>query len=535
MTMRSRRARDVPAAILCAALLPLATASSARAQEAVRFLVRGPAETIGREVYTVEPGPGPGQRTVVARTAAEFLRGGSMMLRQRLVLDLPGRPPRYEVEIETPSGAAIARASGASGNLLLEASEAGLDSVRSRSVPWTANASLIDPFFANHYQWLLDGLLAAGPRFSVADSVTIITPQSLEVRAVAVHELQGEVGSLEGRNVTLRCLRLDIPRQSTLVWFDSQTGRLCRVRLENQWLELVREGFRPSPSDTVLPVHAAVPLDRPAYPDSGRCGRVSLQWPPSTRAHAIAILHPDGGPPGAMPDSFPLMDLLGRALLVRDIAVLRIEPDASACGGASEIKRGWMNPALDALHALTSECGVDPGRIFLVGHGLGATAAAGVAARDTSGLAGVALLGAPARMPREWIADRLRACREGAGPASRSAAQTDLGWSPQDWAEMEAFDARSAVAGMVPPVLVVQGALDCETGGRRAASAFARALQSAERGDAQFEVLAGVDHAFRDPAPPDRGDALAPALARDVSLWIRSMVSFGATRPGPGR
>jgi pimeloyl-ACP methyl ester carboxylesterase len=517
--MRRRLDMNRVAHVALLALAAIAASSSGAAatlsDSGARFILRAPQQTIGREMYQTSTGPGPGERTVEAEAWAVFPRGGRYHLRQRLTFDVLGRLRGYEGAIDSPSGPIGASASVLAGKCSMSLVLA--DSTRSRTVDVPADAVLLDPFFANHYQWLLDRLFAAGTTAPLPDSLYVVTPQSLEARRAGLVEIQAEVGFFEGRAVTARRVELDLPKQRAQIWFDEKNGRLYRVRLVTQLMDIVREGFRPSSGDTALPARGLDPLRLPALDESGLCSGASLIRP-AGEARAVALLLPDGGPPEAPADSSSaVMDRLARSLAEAGIAAITINPPASRCTGTNAIVRGWVNPAVEIIHSLQAG-GVPPERVFIIGHGLGAVAAARLAVRDSLVLGGLVLLAPPAGPAGEWLRERASRC-SGKRPAS-----DDLGWAPGEWTDLEAFDLSTALSRSDLPVLVLSAQEDCETDARRAQSVFARALRSSSRAESESVLLPDLDHHLREVTRSSSTNELPRFLEQDLKFWIYAVL-----------
>lgn len=106
----------------------------------------------------------------------------------------------------------------------------------------------------------------------------------------------------------------------------------------------------------------------------------------------------------------PFRDLAW-ALASRGIAVLRYEKRTKAYAGHIDtadftVDQEVVEDALAAIATLRQQEGIEPGRIFVAGHSLGAMMAPAIARRDGQ-LAGVILLAAPARPLHEVLRDQL--------------------------------------------------------------------------------------------------------------------------------
>lgn len=158
-------------------------------------------------------------------------------------------------------------------------------------------------------------------------------------------------------------------------------------------------------------------------------------------------------------------------------------PDAAARAreAASLLVRGEYE-ALAAIDLLRKTPGVDPKRVFLLGHSLGAWAAPLIAAEDR-GLAGVILMAAPARPVEDLYLEQVRyllpmqmgdtrAAREKLAEAEKEAAavkriretgegpETALGAPRAYWLSLRGLDPLAAAARLDTPILLLHGGRD---------------------------------------------------------------------------
>lgn len=183
----------------------------------------------------------------------------------------------------------------------------------------------------------------------------------------------------------------------------------------------------------------------------------------------------------------PFRDL-AEGLASCGVAVLRYEKrtrqHASRLAAARTItlREEVIDDALAALELLRKTPGVDPKRVFLLGHSLGAWAAPLIAAEDKR-LAGVILMAAPARPIEELYVEQVRyllplqmgdteAAREKLAEAEKEAAavkriretgegpETALGAPRAYWLSLRGLDPLSAAARLDAPILLLHGGRD---------------------------------------------------------------------------
>lgn len=204
---------------------------------------------------------------------------------------------------------------------------------------------------------------------------------------------------------------------------------------------------------------------------------------------ALALVHGSG--PNDRDETVgaakPFRDL-AEGLASCGVAVLRYEKRTRqhaaklAQAGAITLREEVIDDALAALELLRKTPGVDPKRVFLLGHSLGAWAAPLIAAEDKR-LAGVILLAAPARPIEELYLEQVRyllplqmgdsqAAREKLAEAEREAAavrriretgkgpDTVLGAPRAYWLSLRGLDPLATAAKLDTPILVLHGGRD---------------------------------------------------------------------------
>ncbi|MCP1374370.1 alpha/beta fold hydrolase [Dyella lutea] len=243
----------------------------------------------------------------------------------------------------------------------------------------------------------------------------------------------------------------------------------------------------------------------------------------------------------------PLRDI-ALGLAEAGIATLRYDKRTHAygpqlAGQPITIDQEVTDDALAALHQLRTLPRVDPSRIFVVGHSLGALMAPRIARRDGH-LAGAVLLAAPERMNLELVIHQMRYIESLGGayaaagkqiPAAEAArdamAKADSGHPPKGlyfhapaayWLSLRDYDAIDTARALHVPLLVLQGLADYQVG-----PDFAR-WQQAFRGSHRVSLRGypGLSHLFMPagtpPSPADYGKAghVEPGVIRDIAAWM---------------
>ena len=183
----------------------------------------------------------------------------------------------------------------------------------------------------------------------------------------------------------------------------------------------------------------------------------------------------------------PFLDI-ARGLAERGVAVLRYEkrtkarPQEFADGGSIDLET--TDDAVLAAALLRSQTGIDPKRVFVLGHSLGGMMAPRIGARDPQ-IAGLVLLAAPSRplldilieqnrrlailndgktsdaesVAIQQLTDSVAAVRSGREIA---AAQAPMGIAPAYWRSVDAVDQVAEARAIAQPMLFLQGARDIQ-------------------------------------------------------------------------
>lgn len=250
----------------------------------------------------------------------------------------------------------------------------------------------------------------------------------------------------------------------------------------------------------------------------------------------------------------PFRDL-AEGLAAAGIASLRYDKRTFAYGRAMAgteitVDDEVTDDALAALRLLAQQPGVDPHRLFVLGHSLGGMMAPRIGERDLA-LAGLILLAAPARSLLDVSEQQVREL----GPKQGlSAAQIDSAiradedekkllvgaGTPQGtfrqipqsyWLSLSRYDQVAAAEKLHMPMLFLQGGSDFQVS---PTADFARWQQAfAGRKGVAFRLYPGLSHLFM-PAgdPPSLADYDKPAhldarVIRDMADWIKAQPPAG--------
>lgn len=173
-------------------------------------------------------------------------------------------------------------------------------------------------------------------------------------------------------------------------------------------------------------------------------------------------------------DAKPFRDL-AYGLAKRGIATLRYDnrsfahPEASPDPGHSTVEDEVLIDAVAALQLLRKRPEVAPGRVFVVGHSLGALLTPEIAQRG-GGVAGLVLLAPPGRPLEQIVLEQLETAQPKADfrPLERQvqslpelpAAAPLLGMPAGYWRDLDRRDEMATAAALGRPVLLLRGSMD---------------------------------------------------------------------------
>lgn len=242
---------------------------------------------------------------------------------------------------------------------------------------------------------------------------------------------------------------------------------------------------------------------------------------------------------------------LAMGLAAAGIASLRYDKrtlvyGAQMTGKAITVDDEVTDDAVTAAHLLARQPGIDPRRVFVLGHSLGATMAPRIGQRDPQ-LAGLILMAAAARPALDVIAEQVReqigahaltpaqvAAGEKAIEAERQLLakadprhppQGSYGGVPQSyWLSMQTYQPVAVAQTLSMPLLILQGGSDFQVSPTNDFARWQRAF--AGRPQVTLDLYQGLNHLFM---PAGKTGTVAdydvPAhvdarVIRDVARWV---------------
>jgi uncharacterized protein len=249
----------------------------------------------------------------------------------------------------------------------------------------------------------------------------------------------------------------------------------------------------------------------------------------------------------------PFRDLAW-GLATKGVAVLRYEKRtkvhaAEMAGLASKItlKEETVDDALSAVKTLRQTEGIDPNRIFVLGHSLGGLAAPRIAQADPA-IAGLVILAGSTRPLDTLIVEQTRYLISLQGkpspgaeakladiealmakvkkltPADASSSEMILGAGAAYWLDLRSYDQVATAKALKQPLLILQGARDYQVT-EADFDGWKKGLGS--RANVTYKLYPDLNHLFMTgvgkstPAEYEKPGHVAEAVVSDIAAWIQ--------------
>jgi uncharacterized protein len=499
----------------CLLLSLLAYCSAPAWGQSERFSIRiGRGGLSGTEEYTISSGPA-GHR-LTGKIHLQRAPGMAQDLVHEEVLGPGWTLQSYKLEASAAGQTQTLEAKAEGAAVLIRATAGGQS--REKTVPFETSTVLLDNLVGSHYQVLLNRIQgnAAPPQqwlVLVPQPMTTV-PGKLSVAAV-------ENARLTGAPLQVRKYALELANVLVEFWADTAGNRLMRVYVPMQDVEIVREGFGLNAAPAPAPASDAKTDEREvAFPSAGFQFPATLRMPASRSGRVPAVLLVHGSGPHDRDETIgpnkPFRDIAA-GLGAAGIATLRYDKRTFAfkekIGRTITLDGEVIDDAVAALEYLRTQPGVDPGRVYVLGHSLGGTAAPMIAAR-APWLHGAILMAAAVRPLDEIIFEQTARGMEIAhAPAADIKAKVDelkaqfrrvrSGEAPDDetvffapagyWRDLFNRDPLKALSQLKLPVLVLQGGKDIQVG-KADYDLIVAALRARESGGAEFKWFPDLNH-----------------------------------------
>jgi dienelactone hydrolase len=416
---------------------------------------------------------------------------------------------------------------------------------------------VLDNLIVSHYQVLLD---ATGGLLRDKQAWWVMVPQRLAVVTATLSPAGEDTGTLAGQSVKLHKFSLEIGSTLIEFWSEAASNKLMRVSVPLQSLELTREGFEL----TAPPVGAQkMPVDyedrQLTFPSSGLEIPGTLCLPIKREGRIPGIVMVAGSGPNDRDETIgpnkPFRDI-AHGLAQVGIATLRYDKRTFAFRGKLDpklvaqltVKEEVIDDAVAALKYLAQLPEIDPGRLLLLGHSLGATLAPYVV-EDAASVKGVILMAPAARPLDELIYDQvtlqmklqgqseeqIRTYVDGlrkqfAGVRSGQLADTErVFFAPAHyWRDLFRRNTLEAMANIKQPVLLLQGAKDIQAM-RSEYELVRKTLAGNPAAKLETHLFPDLNHLFMKVegestgAEYGRASQVDPEVIQTIAVWVRGM------------
>ena len=245
----------------------------------------------------------------------------------------------------------------------------------------------------------------------------------------------------------------------------------------------------------------------------------------------------------------------------RGVAVIRFDKVTHAHAGELKDARDitlsdeYLPHATAALNVLQQHAGVDPARVFVLGHSLGGTVAPRVVQAEGS-VAGMILLAGGAQ-PLHWVIVRQARYLAALNPAtaagsqpmlealtakaemvdspdlspSTPASELPLGAPASYWLDIRAYEPAALAATLGKPMLILQGGRDYQVTVDDDLARWRTALDG--RAEVTIKVYPDFNHLFTagsgpsTPAEYEPAQHVDPAVIADVAQWLGTTAPSG--------
>ena len=248
----------------------------------------------------------------------------------------------------------------------------------------------------------------------------------------------------------------------------------------------------------------------------------------------------------------PFRDL-ARALASQGIAVLRYDKrtrqyGAKAAGGVFTVKEEVVDDAVAAVRVLAKTPGIDPKRVFVLGHSLGGTLAPRIAAAAPGEIAGVIILAGAVRPLEQLLIDQSRHLAQGDGtvtadeqrliqefeklqaavkalkPGDPAPSAAGITLPTSYWLDLRDYSPTAVASTLKMPMLILQGARDYQVT-TVDFEMWKRALGA--RKDVVMKPYPSLNHLFITgtgtgmPAEYRTPGHVDEQVVRDIAAWVK--------------
>ena len=492
--------------------------------------------------------------SLTGKVALEIPGAGAAVLNQQTLLGPDGHPLSYSLDVDAPGQKLVISALPSSTGYTVAVTPKGAsEPAQSRDLAAPSPAFLLDNNFASHLDALTRALTDLGK--GGERTITALVPQVLQAIPASVKRGPDGKGSLNGAAVATRSYRLVLANVGTDLIAREGDGALMRAEVSMQRAVLNRRRFEP-----VAGTQGAVPAGSAGDP---RERAIEVKGPAGALPATLLIPKAEGAIPavvflaGSGPNdkdetigpNKPFADL-ARGLGDRGIASLRIDKRTFAIKDKSVVSTMRLADEYDddakaAIAVLAATAGIDPARVFVLGHSEGAMVAPRVAAASPA-TRGVVMMAPGVRPIDAMIIDQIESGARLIGRSAEDIAEqtsqlketfaairdpkrTDtppfMGASAAYWRELIALDVPKLVRESKLPILVLQGDEDIQVR-KDADFELLRTQVGDTKGRVTYRSFAGLNHLFMKVERRSTGAEygfpghVEPAVISAIADWV---------------
>lgn len=538
--------------MICAIVLFVATAAAGPAAVVDTFEM-----TVGGVPYATEEflrTDGPDGVVITGKMSLKAPGVGVGVMKQEARIARDGHPVSYILDVDLPGQQVLLRAvPTASGYAMSVTPKGASEPAQSQDVAAKAPVFLLDNAVASHLDALTRGLVDLGVGGERA--FTALVPQVFQALPGSIRRGPDGKAALAGTPVETRTYHLVVANVGMELVARAGDGALLQAEVAMQRAILKRRGFEPAtaPAANEPVSFAADPRER-AVEVKGSAGALpATLLVPKADAPVPAVVLLSGSGPNDKDETIgpnkPFADV-ARGLGDRGIASLRFDKRTFAVKDKSKfatvrLEDEYYEDARVALALLSATPGVDPARIFVVGHSEGAMVAPNVAA-GFSRTRGIVMMAPGVRPIDAMIIDQTETgARRMGQTAAEIAEQTRImketfaairdpersdtppymGAPAAYWRELMALDVPKLVLDSKLPILVLQGDQDFQVR-KDADFEVLRTRVGDTGGRVTYRSFAGLNHLFMKVDGESTGAEYAfpghvePAVIAAIAEWI---------------
>lgn len=518
--------------------------------------------TVGGTAYGTEEfsrAEGPESVTLTGKVALSVPGAGAAVLKQTTTLGRDGRPLSYSLDVDASGQQVVLAAAPSDAGFLLSITAKGAtEPSQSKTLEAKAPVYLLDNNLPSHLDALTRSLVAMAS--GEERTITALVPQVMQAIAGSVRRGADGKATLDGQALATRSYRLVVANVGTELISRASDGALLRAEVPMQQAVLNRHGFETvatpptSAKSAEAPGRGAEdPRERAAAVAGPAVSLPATLLMPKAERPVPAVVFLSGSGPNDQDETIgpnkPFRDL-ARGLGDRGIASLRFDKRTFAIKDKSKfadvtLAAEYYDDAKAAIALLVAAPGIDPARVFVVGHSEGAMVAPIVAA-GSPGIRGIVMMAPGVRpidtviidqlefgakmtgLSADDVADQTRQVKD-AFAAIRDTRRVNtppyMGAPASYWREFLALDVPKLVATSKLPILVLQGDQDIQVR-KEADFELLRSRTGDTNGRVTFRSFASVNHLFMKVAHESTGAEYAfpghvePAVIAAIADWI---------------